>query len=95
MPDRLEEVKKDQSPLRFPCQFPIKAIGLAKDGFKVLVVGILRQHVSGFDEGAVRTRSSSGGKYLSVTCTIEATSREQLDAIYRDLSTHKRVKWAI
>ena len=72
--------------LRFPCAFPIKAMGRAAPGFDALVVGILRRHVPGLGEGAVSVRGSRGGKYVAVTVTVLAESQAQLDAIYRDLS---------
>ena len=81
----------EESPLRFPCQFPIKAMGLAQDDFDLLVVEIVRRHAPDIKEGAVTSRLSRGGKYVSVTVTVEAESREQLDTIYRALHAQKRV----
>ena len=84
-----------ESAFKFPCIFPIKAMGLAEDDFDLLVVGIIRKHAPDFGEGAVQTRTSRGGKYLSVTVTIEAISQAQLDAIYLELSSHERVVMAL
>jgi putative lipoic acid-binding regulatory protein len=84
-----------ESALTFPCTFPIKAMGLAGNDFDLLVVEIIRKHAPDLGEGAVQTRASSGGKYLSVTVTIEAVSQEQLDAIYMELSGHERVVMAL
>jgi len=84
-----------ESTLKFPCTFPIKAMGLAEDNFDLLVVGIIRKHAPNLGEGAVQTRASRKGKYLSVTVTIEAVSQEQLDAIYMELSRHERVVMAL
>jgi putative lipoic acid-binding regulatory protein len=81
--------------LKFPCSFPIKAMGFAADDFDLLVVGIIRKHAPDLGEGAVQTRTSREGKYLSVTVTIEAVSQEQLDAIYSELSSHERVMMAL
>ncbi|MCB1857332.1 MAG: DUF493 domain-containing protein [Gammaproteobacteria bacterium] len=75
----------------FPCQFTVKAMGLASDGFDLLVVSLVGRHVPYLGEGAVRTRPSSGGKYLSVSVTFEARSKAQLDAIYQDLSDHEQI----
>ena len=75
-----------ESVLKFPCQFPIKAIGKADLELDLLVVEIIRRHTPNFGEGAVTFRPSKGGKYISVTVTIQATSKQQLDAIYQDLS---------
>ncbi len=80
-----------ESPLTFPCQFPIKAMGLDEDDFDMLIVGIVRKHAPDLAEGAVSCRMSRGGKYVSVTVTIEAESREQLDRIYRELHAEDRV----
>jgi len=84
-----------ESPLRFPCTFPIKAMGKADDGFRGLVVSIVKRHAPDLDEALIKVRKSSGGKWLAVTVIIEATGREQLDAIYRELSAHERVVWAM
>jgi len=75
----------------FPCQFPIKVIGKDQDDFEAFVLEIVRRHVSNLEDGAVAARPSSGGKYISITVTFMAESREQLDNIYRELSSHKRV----
>jgi putative lipoic acid-binding regulatory protein len=81
--------------LEFPCRFPIKAMGKAGEGFDTLVVRMVRRHVPDLNEAAVTLRESSGGKWVSVTIVIEATSKRQLDAIYRDLSAHEKVVWAL
>ena len=80
-----------ESLLKFPCAFPIKVMGLTQDGFAQTVVALVRRHAPDFDATAVEMRASSAGKYLSVTCTINATSREQLDNLYRDLTSHPMV----
>ena len=75
----------DESPLKFPCQFPIKAMGKSDCNLDEIVAGIVRKHVPDLGEGAVYNRDSKKGNYVSVTVVINATSREQLDAIYQDL----------
>lgn len=85
----------DESLLSFPCEFPIKAMGKADNGFDLLVVGLVRKHSSHFEEKAVKSRFSNGGRYISVTVTIQAESREQLDRIYLDLTAEKRVLMAL
>ncbi|MCB1831687.1 MAG: DUF493 domain-containing protein [Chromatiaceae bacterium] len=77
--------------LKFPCQFSVKAMGLAADDFDLLVVQIINRHVPNLGEGAVTTRPSREGKYVSVTVTFEASSKAQLDAIYLALSANERV----
>lgn len=84
-----------ESTLEFPCRFPIKAFGEAADDFDLLVVSLVRRHVPGLGEGAVHKRLSRGGRYMSVTVTIQAESRAQLDAIYQDLTREERVVMAL
>lgn len=85
----------DESLLEFPCDFPIKAMGAAGIGLDATVAAIVRRHVDDLPETAVQVRESRAGKYVSVTVTIRATSREQLDAIYRDLSACEQVVMAL
>ncbi len=88
-------METDESLLRFPCEFPIKAMGRAEDDFDALVVALIRQFSPDLMEGAVRTRASKEGRYVSVTVTIQAQSREQLDNIYLALTAEKRVLMAL
>ncbi len=83
------------SPLEFPCTFPIKAIGRDTAGFQAIVTSIIRRHVPDLNENDVTTRPSSGGKYLALTATFVATSREQLDNLYRELSAHELVLYLL
>ncbi len=78
--------------LEFPCNFPIKIMGMRDDDFAQLMVAIVLRHAPDFDAARVEMRASSGGKYLSLTCTIRATSKPQLDDLYRELSAHPLVK---
>ena len=80
-----------ESPLKFPCPFPIKAMGRTRDGFAQAVVAVVLRHAPDFDPATLEMRVSSAGNYISVTATINATSREQLDDLYRDLSSHPMV----
>ncbi len=77
--------------LQFPCRFPIKAMGRAEPGFDALIVALIRRHAPDLSEAAVVTRESRNGRWLSVTVTITATSKVQLDRIYEDLSAHEKV----
>lgn len=72
--------------LEFPCNFPIKTMGRVNSGFEARALEIVRRHVPDFDTGAMRTVASRQGNYLSVTFTIQATSRAQLDNLYRELT---------
>ena len=81
--------------LEFPCDFPIKIMGKADDSFAEVMLSIVTKHAPDFDATRMELRASSGGNYLSVTCTIVATSKPQLDAIYMDLTSHPMVKVAL
>src|SRR5665811_406000 len=76
----------EESLLEFPCQFPIKAMGKADLELDLLVVEIVRRYAPDIKEGAVTTRPSKDGNYIAVTVIVEATSKQQLDAIYLDLT---------
>jgi uncharacterized protein len=80
-----------QSLLEFPCAFPMKIMGRTEDGFAQTVLDVVLRHVPDFDSASMEMRASRQGKYLSLTCTVNATSREQLDALYRELSAHPLV----
>jgi putative lipoic acid-binding regulatory protein len=77
--------------LEFPCTFPMKIVGKAEDGFAQAVLDVVLRHAPDFDSKSMEMRASREGKYISLTCTLNATSREQLDALYRELSSHPMV----
>jgi len=81
----LEPVAAKASPLQFPCAFPIKVMGRTQPGFAQQVVEVVHRHAPDFDAATLEMRASSAGNYLSVTATINATSRAQLDDLYREL----------
>jgi putative lipoic acid-binding regulatory protein len=83
---------EDTSPIRYPCAFPVKVMGANVEGFAEAVIAVVRQFDEGFDPSGVERRASRGNAYLGLTLTITATSREQLDELYRTLSTHPMVK---
>ncbi len=85
----------EESPLKFPCEFPIKAMGRATPELEIAVLEIMNRHVPDLGEGAVRTRESRNGNYISITVTIQARSREQLDAIYMELSSCEHIVFSI
>ncbi|MCK9635124.1 DUF493 domain-containing protein [Methylobacter sp. Wu8] len=85
----------EETLLEFPCQFPIKAMGKTNIELDLLVVEIVRRHVVDINEGAVSTRPSKDGNYMAVTVIVEATSKQQLDAIYQDLTDHPHVLMAL
>ena len=77
--------------LEYPCDFPIKILGHSRAGFAQAVLGVVQRHAPDFDGAAMEMKTSKRGKYLSVTCVIRATSREQLDALYQELCDHPMV----
>jgi len=81
----------DEELFDFPCEFPIKAMGRADSDFPDQVWAIVARHAPDTDPGQLRTAASRNGSFLSVTVTIEARNRAQLDAIYRELHSHERV----
>ena len=83
--------RKD-SLIEYPSRFPIKVMGAMVDGFAEAVAEVAREFDPDFDAAAMELRPSKGGNYLGVTITITATSREQLDELYRTLSSHPMVK---
>ena len=82
---------KQESLLVFPCDIPNKVMAQARENMELTIVSIVRRHVPNLTEGAIATRLSKAGNYISVTATFQAQSREQLDALYQELSTHESV----
>ena len=80
-----------QSLLTFPCAFPMKIVGRREDGFAQTVAEIVMRHATDFRPETMEMRSSKNGRYLSLTVTIDAKSREQLDGLYVELSKHPMV----
>jgi putative lipoic acid-binding regulatory protein len=81
----------EPSLIEYPCEFPIKIMGHTRAGFAQAILEIIVRHAPDFDGATMEMKSSKHGKYLSVTCTINATSREQLDALYKELCDHPMV----
>lgn len=88
-------MSEEDTLLEFPCDFPIKIMGCRSDEFAQTVVEIVLRHAPDFSAESVEMRASTSGKYISLTCTIRATSKPQLDALYRELSGHPLVKVAL
>jgi putative lipoic acid-binding regulatory protein len=84
-----------QTLLTFPTMFPIKAMGRREDGFAQAVLEIVLKHAPDFDAGTIEMRPSKNGNFLSVTATINARSKAQLDDIYRGLTSHPLVLMAL
>lgn len=86
------DIPPEQSLIEYPSQFPIKVMGAHVEGFVDAIAHVARQFDPSFDAATIEQRPSKGGNYLGLTITITATSREQLDEIYRTLTTHPMVK---
>jgi hypothetical protein len=91
-PPKPPEPPRQESLIEYPSLFPIKVMGEKVDGLVHALSMIARQFDPAFDASTIELRESKGGKYLGVTLTVTATSREQLDELYRTLSTHPMVK---
>lgn len=85
----------DDTLLEFPCAFPIKAMGRNEDDFESLVTTLIFRHAAPVPGEAVKVNESGEGNFVSVTVTVEATSRDQLDRIYQDLTDCERVLMAL
>jgi len=85
-------VAEPPSLIEYPSAFPIKVMGMNVEGFAEQMIDVARRFDPALDARAVTTRPSNGGKYLGVTLTVTATSREQLDALYLGLTSHPLVK---
>ena len=89
------DIPSEPSLIEYPSRFPIKVMGANVDGFVNAMTRIAAQFDPGFDAATVELRPSRGDNYLGITLTITATSREQLDELYRTLSTHPMVKMVL
>lgn len=78
--------------LEFPCEFPIKIMGARVEGFAQAVIAVVLEHAPDFDPAHTEMRPSSKGNYLAITCTLNATSKAQLDGLYMALTAHPMVK---
>lgn len=87
---RKPEVSEQAEGFRFPCDYQIKAMGLDDGEFQETVIEIIGNHCE-INQQQITCRGSANGKYLSVSVTIQAESREQLDAIYDALTAHEKV----
>lgn len=81
--------------LEFPCAFPIKIMGEAREDFADAMLEIVLRHAPDFVAASMEMKASSSGKYVSLTCTITAVSQVQLDDLYREISGHPMVSMAL
>jgi len=87
----METASEAESLLEFPCAFPLKIVGRTRDGFAQAMLEVVLRHAPDFDSASMEMRASREGNYISLTCTVNAKSREQLDNLYRELSGHPHV----
>ena len=88
----MPDIPPEKSLIEYPSRFPIKVMGAAIEGFEAAMVEVALRHDPTFDAASVERRASSGGNYVGLTLTVTATSREQLDSLYRALTGHPMVK---
>ncbi len=88
-------LKEGETLLEFPCEFPVKAMGLSGEQLEAAVLEIINRHVDDLAENAWKIKPSKTGKYSAITITITAHSKKQLDAIYTDLSACEFVSMAL
>lgn len=89
------DASAEKSLIEYPCAFPIKVMGLNAPGFAEAIVALVQQFDTGFEPASLVSRPSKAGNYLGLTITLTATSREQLDDLYRTLSTHPLVRYVL
>lgn len=88
-------MSQEDTLLEFPTDFPIKIMGERREGFAQAMVELVLRHAPDFKAETVEMRASRSGNYLSVTCVVRATSKAQLDALYREITSHPWVKMAL
>lgn len=85
----------EHSLIEYPSDFPIKVFGQSQQGFVQAVTEVVLRHDPDFEASSIETKSSKTARYVSLTCTVHVTSREQLDAIYQELCDHPMVVMAL
>jgi uncharacterized protein len=91
VPERKDKPLELESAIAFPTAFPIKIMGRRESGFTTAVIEIVTRHAPDFMPGTLESRPSREGKYVSLTATVNATSQQQLDDLYRELCDHPSV----
>lgn len=93
----MREIEPDNTPalIEFPCTFPIKVMGESHEDFATTMVAAIQLILPEFSAEHVEMRASSGGKYISLTCRVYVMSQQQLDDVYRMLTAHPLVKFAL
>lgn len=94
-PPEMPVIPNDQSLVEYPCDFPLKIFGAQHPEFAQSVLEVVLKHAPDFDAASMEMRASKTARYISLTCTIRATSRAQLDAVYQELCVHPLVKMVL
>ena len=81
--------------IEFPCDYPIKVLGRSSEVYQTVILEVFERHAPGFDRQAIEVRDSRKGTFTSLTITITATGKEQLDALHRDLMATGHVQMVI
>ena len=90
-----DDIKPSETLIEFPCDFPIKVMGETQADFSSEIIKTIQELNPSFDATRIEIRGSSGGKYISLTCTVYVTSKQQLDEVYRALTAHPLVKFVL
>jgi putative lipoic acid-binding regulatory protein len=85
----------DETLQEFPSDFPIKVMGRHDSNLRALTQAIIERHAGPVVDASVRTRTSGDGNFLALTYMVRASSRKQLDDIYRELTACKSVLMAL
>ncbi|AHE67201.1 HP0495 family protein [Legionella oakridgensis] len=88
-------MKKDQTLMQFPCDFPIKIIGINKETFLSEIITMTKKHFPSLENKAISTQFSQQGNYLSITITVYVQDQITLDALYMDLTQHPDIKMVL
>ena len=81
--------------IEFPCDYPIKVLGRSSDAYQSIILEVFERHAPGFDRDTIEVRDSRKGTFTSLTITITATGKEQLDALHRDLMATGHVQMVL
>lgn len=81
--------------LEFPCEFPIKIMGVAQEGFAEAMLKVILQYAPDYIVSSTEIKTSRTGKFVSLTCTINAISQPQLDELYREINSHPMVSMTL
>jgi uncharacterized protein len=85
----------DESPLKFPTEFPVKIMGRDNDEFHAALADIFVRHIAPLESLKVTRQPSREGRFISVTVVFLAENRAQLDALYSELSGNEHVMMAL